>query len=110
MKFPEYTILVVGSILFAWIMDFKLLKTKTLQNPRFWYFLGLIVILQTIVDNWLNGRWWLDGYLVGPYGESFFSGIKILSTPLENYLYGIALIWMNVSFFEFLRSKNQRKA
>lgn len=65
--------------------------------------------MQTIVDNWLNGRWWFDGYLVGPYDSAFYSGIKIWESPLENYFFGIGLLWMNVSVYEFLTRKSLKK-
>jgi len=101
---PEYTIFVIIALILSLILDFAL-KTKVILKPRFWLFLVIVIILQTIVDNYLNGRWWLDSYLVGPYGSSFYSGIKIIETPLENYLFGIALLWNCVSVFEYLNNK-----
>lgn len=102
----EYTIFVIIALFVALILDF-LLQTKVILKPRFWLFLVIVIILQTIVDNYLNGRWFLDSYLVGPYGEQFYSGIKIIETPLENYLFGIALIWNCVSVFEFYNKKDE---
>jgi hypothetical protein len=70
--------------------------------------MGFVIFLQTIVDNWLNGRWWLESYLVGPYDIKFYSGIKIWETPLENYLFGVALIWMNIIFIEYWRVRESK--
>jgi lycopene cyclase domain-containing protein len=99
----EYTLFVFFALIFALILDLWILKTKLIRKPRFWIFLFLVVMLQTVVDNWLNGRWWFGDYIVGEY--SSYSGIKIWHTPLENYLFGIGLVWMCIAVFEFLDSK-----
>jgi len=102
----EYTFLVIISLIISLTLDTLVLSTNLIKKPRFWIFLIIVIFLQTIVDNWLNGRWFWSGYIVGPYGSEFFSGIKIWHTPLENYIYGIALLWMVVSVFEFLKKAN----
>lgn len=101
---PEYSIFVVVALILSLLLD-SALNTKVILKPRFWLFLLIVILLQTIVDNYLNGRWWLESYLVGPYDTRFYSGIKIIETPLENYLFGIALIWNCVSVFEFFNKK-----
>lgn len=105
----EYTILVILSLATCFILDKFTLKTLLQSQKRFWIFIVFVVFLQTIVDNWLNGRWWLNGYLVGPYDTRFYSGIKIWETPLENYFFGIALIWMNLIFIEYWRARKSKK-
>jgi Lycopene cyclase len=105
----EYTIFCFFSLVLAWFLDVKILKVKICRQKKFWFFLGICVILQTIVDNWLNGRWWLEGYIVGPYNPQFYSNLKIFETPLENYLFGIALIWMNVAVYESLVKSKKSK-
>jgi hypothetical protein len=104
---PEYTILVAIFLIIDFVLDWFVLKTKLLKKPRFWVFLGFVVALQTIFDNWLNGRYFFESYIVGEY--NFYSGIRIWHTPLENYFYGIGLVWMNLIVFEYLiRKKNER--
>ena len=107
--FWEYTFFCFVSLILTGILDLQILKTRICLQQKFWIFLVFIIIMQTIVDNWLNGRWWLDGYLVGRYNPAFYSNIKIWETPLENYFFGIALIWMNVSVYEFLKLRSLKK-
>ena len=106
----EYTILVGLSLVICFILDQFVVKTKLYLQIKFWVFLGFVILLQTIVDNWLNGRWWNEGFLVGPYDPVFYSGIKIWETPLENYFFGIALLWMNLIFFEGWRGVSKTKS
>jgi hypothetical protein len=101
----EYTYLVIFSFIINFLLDNFILQTKLFKQRKFYILLGFVVVLQTIFDNWLNGRWNFDGYIVGPYGEEFYSKIVIWNTPLENYLYGISLVWMNLIVFEFLIAK-----
>jgi len=104
---PEYTFFVIFAVLTSLVLDLFILKTKLLKNPKLYYFFAITTILHTIVDNWLNGRWWFDGYIVGPYPSNFFSGIYVWQTPLENYFYGYSLLLMNLCLLEFLLKKNK---
>lgn len=104
----EYTILVILALFTCFILDRFVFKTLLQSQKRFWFFMVLVIFLQTIVDNWLNGRWWQESYIVGPYNPIFYSGIKIWETPLENYFFGIALIWMNLIFIEFWKAKKSK--
>jgi len=108
---PEYTIAVITSLILLAVIDIFVAKTKLLGNKRFWIFLFFVVALQTIVDNYLNGRWWLESYIVGPYPEQFYSGIRVIETPLENYGFGIAMMMTVLIVFERLERNrlNQTK-
>ncbi|MEI6728792.1 MAG: lycopene cyclase domain-containing protein [bacterium] len=103
---PEYSILVALSLIIVFVIDTFILKINLWKQPRFYVFLFVISLLQTVVDNWLNGRWWYGSYIVGPYGSEFYSNIKIWNSPIENYFYGWGLLWLNLSLFEyFLKRK-----
>ena len=101
----SYTFLVSISLIIAFLLDQFLLKTKVYQNKKFYLLLVTVIFWQTVVDNWLNGRWGNGSFIVGPYGQEFYSGIRILFTPLENYFYGICLIWFNIILFEHFTKK-----
>jgi hypothetical protein len=105
----EYTFLVFLALFIDFLLDVFIFKTKLLWNKKFYLFISIVTILQFIVDNYLNGRWWLDSYIVGPYDPNQYSGIIIWHTPLENFLFGWGLIWMNLIVFEWLRSKSQKE-
>ena len=99
---PEYTLLVIFSLIVVSILDLLILKTCLLKQRRYYLFLIIVVILQTIVDNYLNGRWFQNDPIVGPYGETFYSNILIWHTPLENYFFGISLVTLSIIIFEHL--------
>jgi len=104
----EYTIATIFSVLVVVILD-QLLQTKILWQKKFWIFFLFVIVLHTIVDNYLNGRWWLNEPIVGPYGSQFYSGLRVWHTPLENYFFGFSLITLNIILFEFWTKKTQAK-
>lgn len=103
----EYTLLVILALLICFVWDY--FTTELYKKPLFYGFLVIVVILQTIVDNYLNGRWGLGDYIVGTYDPARYSGVKIWFTPLENYFFGIALVWSNLILYTILHKKRLDK-
>ncbi len=98
-----YTIITIFTLLIIFLLDFFSLKIY--KHSRFWILIFLTIILQTIVDNYLNRRWLMNSYIVGNY--NYYSQIKIYETPLENYFFGIAMIWLNVIIYEIILKKSK---
>ena len=101
----EYTLILLLFFLMALILDKLILKTKIYTQKRFYLLLLLVTFWQLVVDNYLNGRWGFGSFIVGPYPSYYYSGVKIWYTPLENFVFGWVLVWMNVSVFEFILAK-----
>jgi Lycopene cyclase len=104
----EYTIAVIFSLLIVFLIDIYS-KTFLIFNKKFWFLILFTIFAQTIVDNYLNGRWFANDGIVTNYDLNQFSGIKVWHTPLENYFFGIGLIWLNVIVFEVLLRKFNQK-
>lgn len=104
----EYTILVVLSLLAIFIID-NISGNLLFTQKKFWYLILVTIFAQTIVDNYLNGRWLAGDGIVYKYDLNQYSGIKIWHTPLENYFFGIGLIWLNIIIFETLIKKFNKK-
>ncbi len=106
----EYTIAVIFSLLIIFLIDIYA-KTFLVFNKKFWSLILITIIAQTIVDNYLNGRWLAGDGIVTNYDLNQFSGIKIWHTPLENYFFGIGLIWLNIIILEvLLRNSDNKKS
>lgn len=104
----EYTIATLLSVIVVILLD-QILGTKLFFQKKFWIFYIFVIVLHTIVDNYLNGRWWLNEPIVGPYGDQFYSGIRVWHTPLENYFFGFSLITLNIILFEFYLKQKRLK-
>ena len=102
---PSYTFLTIFATILVLVLD--LFLTKLVHRPKFWFFWLLVIILHTIVDNYLNGRWFANVGIVWQYRQ--FSGVKIWHTPLENYFFGWSLITLNLIILETLKKQKLQK-
>lgn len=98
---PSYTILTIISVILVLSLD--LCFTRFVLRPKFWIFYIFVVILHTIVDNYLNGRWFSGTGIIWKY--QYFLGILVWHTPLENYFFGWSLVTFNLINFELLKRK-----
>ena len=97
-----YTAFVILTTLLALALDLRVLRTNLALTKKFWVFMLIVTALQTVVDNYLNGRWWQEFCIVCDYDQTLF---KLIETPVENYLYGFSLIYMVLSVYEFLQMR-----
>lgn len=98
----EYTILSVFAVFLAVLTDF-LLRTGLFKNKKFWIFWGVMFVLIFIVNGYLTWR------PIVMYGENYYLGIRLLTIPVEDFLYGFALLTMNISIWEYFTRKFKNK-
>ncbi|MBZ0202714.1 MAG: lycopene cyclase domain-containing protein [Ignavibacteria bacterium] len=98
----EYTILAVFAVFLAILTDF-LLRTKLLKNIKFWIFWGVMFVLIFMVNGYLTYR------PIVLYGKSFHLGIRLFTIPIEDFLYGFALLTMNISIWEYFTRRFKNK-
>jgi len=92
----EYTGLVLIFIGIAVFAD-QFLRTDLLLSRRFYIYLGLIVFFTLVFNGYLTAR------PVVLYGETYQLGWRIITIPVEDFGYGIALLFLNTSIFIKLR-------
>jgi lycopene cyclase domain-containing protein len=95
----QYTGLTLCFVFLANLVD-QLLKTNLLFDKRFYFYLLLIVIFTLIFNGYLTWR------PVVTYGVEYQLDFRIITIPVEDFFYGISLLFMNTSFFRFLIRKN----
>jgi lycopene cyclase domain-containing protein len=94
----EYTIAATISVGAAAALD-HLLRTRILRTRRFWIFMAVMFGFKTIVNGYLTWR------PIVLYGEGFSLGVRVFTIPIEDYLYGFALITASVVVWEYLRRR-----
>ena len=99
----EYTLLAVSGVLIVIFIDLVLLKTRLLLNRKFWIFWCVMFILTFIINGYLTWR------PVVLYGEEFNLGIRLITIPVEDFLYGFALLSLNISIWEYYTKKWVKK-
>ncbi len=98
----EYTILAFFAVLLAVLTDI-FLRTKLLKSKNFWIFWSVMFVLIFIVNGYLTWR------PIVLYGSSFYLGIRLFTIPVEDFLYGFALLTMNISIWEYFTRKFKNK-
>lgn len=91
----QYTGLTLSFIFLATMAD-QFLKTNLLFDLRFYFYLLLIVIFTLIFNGYLTWR------PVVTYGVNYQLDFRIITIPVEDFFYGISLLWMNTSLYKLL--------
>jgi len=92
----QYTGLTLSFLFIANLVD-QFLKTNLLFDKRFYFYLLLIVIFTLIFNGYLTWR------PVVTYGVEYQLDFRIITIPVEDFFYGISLLWMNTSLYKYLR-------
>jgi len=91
----QYTGLTLSFLFIANLVD-QFLKTNLLFDKRFYFYLLLIVIFTLIFNGYLTWR------PVVTYGVEYQLDFRIITIPVEDFFYGISLLWMNTSLYKTL--------
>jgi lycopene cyclase domain-containing protein len=81
-----YTLLALAGVASATVLDLVILRTRLLITLRFWFSWAIMVFFQLITNGWLTGR------EIVQYDESMILGLRIAYAPVEDLLFGFALI------------------
>jgi lycopene cyclase domain-containing protein len=94
----QYTGLVFIFIALAVFLD-QYLKTDLIFQKRFYLYLALIIFFTLIFNGYLTWR------PVILYGESYQLGLRIFTIPVEDFGYGISLLFLCTILYERLKNK-----
>jgi lycopene cyclase domain-containing protein len=93
----EYTIASVVAVVALVVAELRWLRTGVLRKPVFWIAYAIILFFQVLVDGWLTK---LSAPIV-MYNSDEFSGIRFpWDIPVEDYLFGFALIALTIMLWE----------
>jgi lycopene cyclase domain-containing protein len=95
----EYTLLSLISVGLTLILDFSL-KTKIIFRKEFRIFWVIMFVMIFVVDGYLTAR------PVVLYGSEYFTGFRIFTIPIEDFLYGFSLITSNIILWEYFGRKH----
>ena len=95
----QYTGLTLTFLFLANLLD-QILNTRLVYDKRFYFYLLLIVIFTLIFNGFLTWR------PVVTYGVNYQLDFRIITIPVEDFFYGISLLWMNTSLYKLLIRKD----
>lgn len=88
-----YTEIAVVAVLFALILDSVFLRTRLISKRVFWVSYSIILPFQLITN------WWLTSRNIVMYSDQAIIGVRIASAPVEDLLFGFALVLSTMAFW-----------
>jgi lycopene cyclase domain-containing protein len=81
-----YTQLAIAGVVMAVAFDLYLFNTQLLKRRVFWTSYAIIVGFQLLTN------WWLTSRNIVMYSPDAIIGVRIASAPIEDLLFGFALV------------------
>jgi lycopene cyclase domain-containing protein len=100
----SYTALAAIGVLAAVLIDLLLLRTSLLSQKAFWTAYAIMLFFQLIV----NGL--LTGIPIVRYDAGAIIGWRVVRAPVEDVLFGFALILITLSLWVWLGVRATRRA
>lgn len=82
----SYTSIAVAAVLIALVGDIKFFKTSLIRTRAFWVSYSIILPFQLLTN------WWLTSRGIVQYNPTAIIGWRIASAPVEDLLFGFALV------------------
>ncbi len=80
----EYTCLAFAALATAFALD-RAMGTALFEQPRFWRFMAVVAGLGLVFNGYLTRK-------IVSYDDRFNLGIRITTVPIEDFIYGAALV------------------
>lgn len=81
-----YTQIALSVVVVSIAIDLFLLKTRLLRRAGFWTSYAIILPFQLLTN------WWLTSRNIVMYNPDAIMGVRIASAPVEDLLFGFALV------------------
>ena len=93
----EYTIAAVVGVVAVVVAELAWLRTGIFSTATYWISYAIVVFFQILVDGWLTK---LSAPIV-LYNSEHFSDVRVpFDIPVEDYLFGFALITLPIMLWE----------
>jgi lycopene cyclase domain-containing protein len=95
-----YSDIAIAAVLVAVMVDLFIFKNSLLTRTAFWISYSIILPFQLLTNWWLT-HLRADGKAIVMYDPDSIIGTRIASAPLEDLLFGFALILSVMGLWEF---------
>jgi lycopene cyclase domain-containing protein len=100
----SYTQIAICAVIAALIFDLFISKRKLTTRKVFWTSYAIIVFFQLITN------WWLTSRNIVMYSDQTIIGLRIASAPVEDLLFGFAMVLLVLDLWVYWGKKGvQRK-
>ena len=82
----SYTQLAIAAVICAVVFDLLVANTQLLARKLFWISYAIVIAFQLLTN------WWLTSRNIVMYDPAVITGVRIASAPIEDLLFGFALV------------------
>ena len=86
-----YTLLALIAVAVAIAVDLLVTRSRVLATGKFYFAWGILVFFQLLTNGWLTGR------NIVMYDEAHIIGLRVAYAPVEDLLFGFALIVLTIT-------------
>jgi lycopene cyclase domain-containing protein len=94
-----YTLLAAIAVVVAIVVDLVVTRSRILARGKFYLAWAILVFFQLLTNGWLTGR------NIVMYDEAQILGLRLAYAPVEDLLFGFALIVVTISVWVRLGNK-----
>ncbi|HEX3813131.1 MAG TPA: lycopene cyclase domain-containing protein [Mycobacteriales bacterium] len=98
----SYTALAVVAVLATLLCDLAVLRTRLLFRRVYWVSYVIVLFFQLLVNGVLTGR------RVVRYDPGTITGVRIAYAPVEDLMFGFALVTITLSVWVWLGRRETR--
>jgi lycopene cyclase domain-containing protein len=91
----SYTAAAALGVIATVLLDLAVLRTRLLLRKAFWTSYAIVLFFQLVTNGILTGRG------VVTYDESAILGLRLVYAPVEDLLFGFALVVQTLSWWVF---------
>ena len=102
----EYTILAVVAVVATILLD-RWSGVNLLRRKEYYVFLLIIAGFKLLVNGYLTG---MAGQAIVLYEPRFFLGLRIITIPVEDFMFGFGMVTLSVIVWERMRGNVRRNS
>lgn len=96
----SYTFLAVAAVVIAIVLE-RMIGAKLFRTANFYLAYGIVLLFQLVTNGYLTGQG------IVTYGESVIMGARVANAPIEDLLFGFALVVLSMSVWSKLGQTKQ---
>ncbi len=96
----EYTLIAMCFVALTVLVD-KITKINILEKKEFYFFILVILGFKFLVNGYLTST------NIVVYNSKFFTGLRLGSIPLEDFLFGFSMVSLTIIFWELFKKSNE---
>ena len=98
-----YSDIAIFALLFAVFFDLFIIKTQLLTRAAYWTSYAIILPFQLLTN------WWLTSRNIVMYNPDAIMGIRVASAPIEDLLFGFALVLSVMAMWVYWGRKGMQR-